>query len=41
MVLWILIGCLVPHADVLNLRDFEHMVGASRLGAALDKLVAA
>ena len=34
-------GCLIPHADVLVLRVYEHMVGASRLGAAIDKLVTA
>ena len=34
-------GCLISHADVLALRVYEYMVGASRLGAAIDKLVTA
>ena len=41
LVLWLVMGCLIPHADVLVLRVYEHMVGASRLGAAIDKLVTA
>ena len=38
LALWLTLGCLIPSKDVLKLFVYEHMVGAERLGAALDML---
>ena len=39
LALWLVLGCLVPSEDVLALFVYQHMVGAERLGAALDVLL--
>ena len=41
LALWLVLGCLVPAEDVLGLLVYEHIVGAERLGAALDTILAA
>ena len=39
LALWLVLGCLVPAEDMLDLFVYEYMVGAERLGAALDLLL--
>ena len=41
LALWLVLGCLVPAEDVLGLLVYEHIVGAERLGAAMDTMLAA
>ena len=39
LALWLVLGCLVPSEDLLDLFIYQHIVGAERLGAALDVLL--
>ena len=39
LVLWLVLGCLLPSEDVLALLVYEYVVGAERLGSALDTLL--
>ena len=39
LALWLVLGCLVPADDVVDLYVFHYIVGAERLGAALDLLL--
>ena len=39
LALWLVLGCLVPSEDILGLFVYQHLVGAERLGAALDVLL--
>ena len=41
LALWLVLGCLVPSKELLGLFVYQHMVGAERLGAALDVLLEA
>ena len=36
LALWLVLGCLVPAEDIVDLYVYQYMVGAERLGAALD-----
>ena len=40
LALWLVLGCLVPNEAVAALFVYMHIVGAERLGAALDVLLA-
>ena len=39
LALWLVLGCLLPSEDVLALLVYEYVVGAERLGSALDTLL--
>ena len=39
LALWLVLGCLVPSDDVVDLFVFHYIVGAERLGSALDVLL--
>ena len=39
LALWLTLGCVIPSEDVLTLFVYEHMVGAERLGTALDMMI--
>ena len=39
LALWLVLGCLVPADDIVDLYVYQYMVGAERLGAALDLLL--
>ena len=39
LALWLLLGCLVPNEEVMALFVYMHVVGAERMGAALDVLL--
>ena len=39
LALWLVLGCLLPAEDMLDLFVYEYIVGAERLGAALDLLL--
>ena len=39
LALWLVLGCLVPSDDMVDLFVFHYIVGAERLGAALDLLL--
>ena len=39
LALWLVLGCLVPSQDVVDLYVYQYMVGAERLGSALDLLL--
>ena len=39
LALWLVLGCLVPADDVVDLYVFHYIVGAERLGTALDLLL--
>ena len=36
LALWLVLGCLVPDDDMVDLFIFHYIVGAERLGSALD-----
>ena len=39
LALWLVLGCLLPAEDMLGLYVYEYVVGAERLGAAMDLLL--
>ena len=39
LAMWLVLGCLLPAEDMLDLFVYEYIVGAERLGAAMDLLL--